>query len=746
MRYIFEKSYYFYIVISHLIDNLRMHRKTAVWMDMLSYPLPILIKKVKKAVVKRVMPPAPETFQDNRFEPLSHITEKYFNLHELPVHHIDQNMAEQLKKNYLEHRFDLLGAGPVVVNYAGISLGLEGLFYLVDETIEEKIKAGKLDWTLPDIFRVNTEKLLKQLPPDYDKIDWHRDYKSGYRFDSAKTFDQSFGQLPQGVDLKCPWELTRLQHLPTLALLCKIFPNEKDRFVLEFKHQLIDHIAMNPAGIGVNWGCAMDVGIRAANILVGYDLIKDADDTKILDREFDLLLSTYLYEHGVFLYHHLEYGEGITSNHYLSNIGGLLFIAAYLQPTDEVMDWLYFSIQELQVETQKQFFAEGGNFEGSTSYHRLSTEILLYGGALLQGLTTERKKLLRVYQPKNRSHEPFLKTISLQHAKDRILEDDFFMKLLASVKFTSDILKANDEIPQYGDNDSGRFIKLFPQGFLIPTEQAIQTYEHLRGMHELYPHALYFDENILNHGGLISAAGGLLNQFSHTTYPSKYPLEFAFVQQLCKKQTIELSFSVSSQQTMQSMIPSLPFQQSRKFNSTAGEDLLKDITYSCYPTFGIAVFKSPQLYLSIGFGSSRKSHRSWGHQHNDKLSIEIQLNGKDVLVNNGTYLYTPLPERRNQFRSTFSKNVAYVPGEEQNWWKEGKPGLFNLIKQCKAEVLILNKQEVAIMLTYRKIVQIRHILISKEGIDVIDYANAPITQHWCEKKPISNGYGKLKKA
>ncbi len=44
---------------------------------------------------------------------------------------------------------------------------------------------------------------------------------------------------------------------------------------------------------------------------------------------------------------------------------------------------------------QKQFHEEGTNFEGSTSYHRLSTEFILYSTALVYGvLKTDRKKML----------------------------------------------------------------------------------------------------------------------------------------------------------------------------------------------------------------------------------------------------------------------------------------------------------------------------------------------------------------
>jgi PTS system sucrose-specific IIC component len=48
------------------------------------------------------------------------------------------------------------------------------------------------------------------------------------------------------------------------------------------------------------------------------------------------------------------------------------------------------------------------------------------------------------------------------------------------------------------------------------------------------------------------------------------------------------------------------------------------------------------------------------------LSFELCLCGKDIFVDPGTYLYTPLPEKRNLFRSVNVHNVPIVNCEEQN--------------------------------------------------------------------------------
>ena len=54
------------------------------------------------------------------------------------------------------------------------------------------------------------------------------------------------------------------------------------------------------------------------------------------------------------------------------------------------------------------------------------------------------------------------------------------------------------------------------------------------------------------------------------------------------------------------------------------------------------------------------------HKHNDLLAIEVHLAGEDVLVDPGSYIYTPDPDARNAFRSTGAHTTVTVDGAEQN--------------------------------------------------------------------------------
>jgi hypothetical protein len=53
-----------------------------------------------------------------------------------------------------------------------------------------------------------------------------------------------------------------------------------------------------------------------------------------------------------------------------------------------------------------------------------------------------------------------------------------------------------------------------------------------------------------------------------------------------------------------------------------------------------------------------------GHTHCDQLAIELVLDGADRVRDPGTYIYTPLPTRRNAYRSARAHHVPRVPGQE----------------------------------------------------------------------------------
>ena len=86
---------------------------------------------------------------------------------------------------------------------------------------------------------------------------------------------------------------------------------------------------------------------------------------------------------------------------------------------------------------------------------------------------------------------------------------------------------------------------------------------------------------------------------------------------------------------------------------------------------GIAVVRSASDYLFINNGGYSKHPKETQiiigtHTHNDLLSFDYSLSGKDLIVDPGTFLYTSSKTYRDAFRATAKHNTVVVDDEEQN--------------------------------------------------------------------------------
>jgi hypothetical protein len=236
-------------------------------------------------------------------------------------------------RDLLEHRFDLLGSGSVVVSDPERPVG----------------------------------------PNGYRPIDWHLDPRTSSRFPTrVETRQWTSACAPAGSDVKWPWEIGRCQHWPVLAQ-CHLLSGEP-RFAREIVDQLRDFAEAAPPGRGVQWVCAMDVAIRAVNWALALEWIRDAvaPEDPFWSQALELL-----YAHGHFVADHLENGFEVTSNHYLSDLAGLLVLGRFFSGLRQAREWESFARRELEREIRVQLLADGADYESSIPYHRLVSEILL---------------------------------------------------------------------------------------------------------------------------------------------------------------------------------------------------------------------------------------------------------------------------------------------------------------------------------------------------------------------------------
>jgi hypothetical protein len=249
------------------------------------------------------------------------------------------------------------------------------------------------------------------------KIPWHFDVKSGMGWDPSVYFaDLKFGHV-KGVDIKVPWELSRSAPLVTLGQAYALTRDEA--YAKSFFEIVEDWIRFNPPEFGVNWACSMDVGLRACNWLLAWEFFSNS---KSITPFFKDNFAASLMDHGKHLYAHLEWAGEVSSNHYLSNLIGLLYLGLALHQDT----WFGFAKKELEKEILAQTFIDGFDYEGSTAYHRLVLEIFFYSAVVL-----------------TRSHRP-------------AWSDNFLARLKQMFHITLQVANQSGRVPLMGDNDSGR--------------------------------------------------------------------------------------------------------------------------------------------------------------------------------------------------------------------------------------------------------------------------------------------------
>lgn len=266
-------------------------------------------------------------------------------------------------------------------------------------------------------------------------IAWNKDIKSQYVFSEKKMHSMLISKLPKGVDIKIPWELGRMYHWPQLSILASQDESKKNRILREFKSQLIDFMDNNIIGEGVQFYCPMEIAIRSINLLISYDILCQIDELKILDDEFRNRIEIYLFKHAQIIQDNLEYDfvHNKSGNHFLSDICGLIWISRYFESnfSKRIKNTLKYEFEKC---IRTQFLDDGSNFECSSAYHRLTTELV--GMGLLAFLEAG--------------------------CGEKIIKENN-IRIRGMLRLLYSFVGKDKRIIQIGDNDSGSVIKLYPR-------------------------------------------------------------------------------------------------------------------------------------------------------------------------------------------------------------------------------------------------------------------------------------------
>src|SRR5262249_42629779 len=115
-------------------------------------------------------------------------------------------------------------------------------------------------------------------PEGATRLPWSVDPVSGYRFPRVPAAQL---RLPvEGADPKYPWQLGRLEELVSLGqgYWLSTTREEEQRYTAEFISLVVDFLASNPVGEGVQWACAMEISLRAANIAQALQMFREAPE------------------------------------------------------------------------------------------------------------------------------------------------------------------------------------------------------------------------------------------------------------------------------------------------------------------------------------------------------------------------------------------------------------------------------------------------------------------------------------
>lgn len=562
---------------------------------------------------------------------------KSINYHTIPIPEINNllHFTEQIKTVaalVANKQFDLLGSGITKVTLNSDYKGILDVKYSIKRpnNIKEIINSYRNQKN-----QLYAYELLEKVDENFEYIDWQVDFKSGYRWNETE-FSQiiKYGNV-LGADIKVPWELGRMQYLIILAYAYQLFTFEKQinrakHYTDVFKNILLDFRISNPPKFGVQWISPMDVAIRALNILVAYSFFKQAGEK--FDDDFENFLFDLLFEHIDFVKNNPEWNAGLRGNHYLACISSLLIISTYLPISDYTKNIFSKSLKSLIKELSYQFYKDGGNFEGSLPYHRFAAEMVFYAIFCALSIPKSRFELFENFKDEN-----------LKIKSDSIyLSDKIIFKLFNIFEFLLFNSTRSHYFAQFGDNDGGYYLHLTPF-YIKYLAKKINNYDYL-----------FHSSN--NPWNAISLFAGFFHDLIGNKIFERYN-EYSLGKILRDKSNIIFDINRVNDKIL--LI--------NKFITDKNSDELYKGKF--FSNSGICTIWRNKYHFIFSIGEIGQKGKG-GHNHSDSLSFELFIENVPVIVNSGTFCYTPFPKIRNQYRSIKSHNTIVYEGYEQNIFNE----------------------------------------------------------------------------
>jgi len=270
------------------------------------------------------------------------------------------------------------------------------------------------------------------------KINWHKDYKSGFDWPSQYIRDIDYNNPERPSDVKFPWEVSRMQWLIPAGQAYLLTQDEK--YAEAVKNILADWIDNNPYAYSINWTCTMEVALRILTWTWFFHVFHNSVAWQ--ETPFRQKFLHALFLHGNFTAKHLEYSD-VNGNHYTADAAGLVFAGLFFGTGKLPQHWQKLGWSILESELPRQVFSDGVDFEASVPYHRLVLELFF-----LPALYREQCNL----------------------ATPAFYRD----RLIAMAHFTAAYSRLDGTVPLWGDADDARALPL--------GDQVINDHRYLCGL------------------------------------------------------------------------------------------------------------------------------------------------------------------------------------------------------------------------------------------------------------------------
>jgi Heparinase II/III-like protein/Heparinase II/III N-terminus len=300
-------------------------------------------------------------------------------------------------------------------------------FFFGDQDIPQisQLISDRLPQTARDIvdraerIRAHRFDLLGYRDLDYGPdIDWHLDIVHGKRAPQRPWFKIRYLDFEEAGDCKITWELSRHQHLVTLAKAYRLTGQES--FLRELVEQWYHWQRNNEYPIGINWASSLEVAFRSLSWLWLLHLLQDP--TVHLERFFsDLRQSLCLNARHIERYMSTYFSP---NTHLLGEAVALFFIGILCPEHPRSRRWREEGWQIVLEQAEQQVRADGMHFEQSLYYHAYATDFFLHASILAK---------------RNGVEAP----ASFHHSLEQMLDALFR-------------LGQSGVVPQFGDDDGGR--------------------------------------------------------------------------------------------------------------------------------------------------------------------------------------------------------------------------------------------------------------------------------------------------